>query len=108
MTPCDPTSVAIDWLDAYRAAQIDQMVDLYSPDAEIDCVCGANTAILRGGGIASYWQRRFVESPALELVDLNALGESVVVAYRTNRGVVEALLDIGEDGLITYCSCGAV
>jgi hypothetical protein len=108
MRPCDPMAVAVDWLNAYRAARIDKMMAMYSPDAEIDCVCGANTAILRGGGIASYWQRRFVESPALELVDLNVLGESVVVAYRTNRDFVEALLDIGEDGLITYCSCGSV
>ena len=108
MTPCDPMAVAIDWLDAYRAAQIDQMVDLYSADAEIDCACGANAAILREQGIASYWQRRFIKSPALELVDLNVLGKSVVVAYRTRSGVVEVLLDIGEDGLITYCSCGPV
>ena len=33
MTPVDPMAVAVDWLDAYRAAQIVHMSALYSPDA---------------------------------------------------------------------------
>ena len=45
MTPCDPMAVAVDWLDAYRAARINQMVGMYSPDAVIDCACGGNKVI---------------------------------------------------------------
>ena len=104
MTPCDPMAVAVDWLDAYRAARINQMVGMYSPDAVIDCACGGNKAISGEEGIADYWRNRFIESPALELVDFQVDGEAVVVTYQTNSGLVEALLDIAEDGLITCCS----
>ena len=45
MTPCDPMAVAVDWLDAYRAARINQMVGMYSPDAVIDCACGGNKTV---------------------------------------------------------------
>lgn len=100
-------AVAIDWLDAYRSGEISQMVELYSPDAVIDCACGGNKVIY-GGGIATYWQRRFSERPALDLVDLQIDCGAVVVTYRTRSGIVEALLDIADDGLITCCSCGPV
>lgn len=38
MTPVDPmaVAVAVDWLDAYRAARINQIVGMYSPDAVIE------------------------------------------------------------------------
>ena len=108
MTPCDPVAIAEDWLDAYRAGCVRQMVDLYSPDAVIDCACGSSTAIFGEEGIAAYWQRRFIESPAFDLVELQADGGAVVVTYRTSGGVVETLLDIADDGLITCCACGPV
>ena len=104
MTPCDPMAVAVDWLDAYRAARINQMVGMYSPDAVIDCACGGRRSSTVEEGIAAYWRHRFIESPALELEDLQVDGEAVVVTYRTNSGIVQALLDIAEDGLITCCS----
>ena len=40
MTPCDPMAVAVDWLDAYRATRINQIVGMHSPDAVIECACG--------------------------------------------------------------------
>ena len=108
MTPADPMAVAVDWLDAYRAARINQIMGMYSPDAVIDCACGGNKTIHGEEGIAAYWQRRFVESPALDLVDLQVDDGAVAVTYRTSSGIVQALLDVTEDGLIAYCSCGPV
>ena len=108
MKACDPMAVAVDWLAAYRAAQIDQMVGMYSSDAVIDCACEGDVSTYREDGIASFWQRRFIESPALEIVDLQFGGGEVVVTYLTSSGTVEALLDVGDDGLITGCSCGPV
>jgi ketosteroid isomerase-like protein len=105
---CEPLAVVTNWLEAYRAARIDQMVGMYSSDAVIDCACGGDVAIYREDDIASFWQRRFIESPAPELVDLQIGAGDVVVTYLTSSGTVEALLDVGEDGLITGCSCGPV
>ena len=45
MTPCDPMAVAVDWLDAYRAARINQIVRMYSPDAVVECACGGRKII---------------------------------------------------------------
>ena len=94
MTPVDPMAVAVDWLDAYRAGRINQIVGLYSRDAVIECACGGNKTIYSDEGIAAYWRRRFLEA--------------VMMTYRTSSGLGEALLDITEDGLIACCSCGPV
>ena len=108
MTRCDPMAVAIDWLDAYRRGRIDEMVGMHSPDAVIDCACEGRSAIQGKDSIAAYWQRRIGEDPSLELLDFDSGGREVVIVYRTNSGIVEALLDIAEDGLITHCACGRV
>jgi ketosteroid isomerase-like protein len=108
MTPCDPVAIAEDWLDAYRAGGVRQMVDLYSPDAVIDCACGSSRVIYGEEDIAAYWQHRFIEGPAFDLVELQVDGEAVLVTYRTSSGIVETLLDIADDGLITCCACGPV
>jgi hypothetical protein len=59
-------------------------------------------------GIAAFWRDRLIESPALDLDDLHLEGGAVVVSYRTSSGIVWALLDISENGLITRCRCGPV
>jgi hypothetical protein len=55
MTPCDPTAVAVDWLDAYRAARINQIVGMYSADAMIECACGGYKKALRPIGDDGSW-----------------------------------------------------
>jgi ketosteroid isomerase-like protein len=73
MTPCDPMAVAVDWLDAYRAARINQIVGMYSPDAVIECACGGK--VIHGQeAVAAYWRHRFIETPVLELEDLQVDG----------------------------------
>ena len=106
MTPCDPMAVAVDWLDAYRAARINQMVGMYSPDAVIECACGGRKIIHGQEGIVAYWRHRFIEMAALELEDLHVDGGAVAVSYRTSSGIVEALLDVTIDGLISRCRYG--
>lgn len=108
MTPCDPMAVAVDWLDAYRAARINQIVGMHSADAVIECACGGRKIIHGREGIAAYWRHRFIEMPAFELEDLQADGGAVAVSYQTSNGTVQALLDIAENGLITRCRCGPV
>ena len=108
MTPWDPMAVAVDWLDAYRAARINQIVGMYSPDSVIECACGGRKIIHGQEGIAAYWRHRFLEMPALELEDLQTGGGVVVISYRTSNGTVQALLDIAESGVITRCRCGPV
>jgi hypothetical protein len=108
MNPCDPMAVAVDWLDAYRDASLDQIVAMYRPDGVIECACGGGKIIQGKEGISAYWRYRFLQMPALELEELQTDGGAVVVSYRTSSGIVQALLDIADDGLITRCRCGPV
>jgi ketosteroid isomerase-like protein len=108
MTPCDPMAVAVDWLDAYRDATLDQIIAMYSPDGVIECACGGGKIIRGAAGIPAYWRHRFLQIPALELEELQMDGGSVVVCYRTSSGIVQALLHVADDGLITHCRCGPV
>lgn len=108
MTPCDPMAVAVDWLDHYRASRITPLINMYSPDAVIDCACEGRKIIQGGGGITAYWRHRLIADPAAELEDLRMDRGCVVVTYRTNSGIVQTLLDITENGLIARCRCGPV
>ena len=83
MTPVDPMAVAVDWLDAYRAVRLNQIVGMYSRDAMIECACGGRKIVHGQEAIAAYWRHRLIESPALDLEDLQVDGGAVVVSYRT-------------------------
>ena len=108
MNSCEPRVVALHWLAAYQAVSLDEIIGMHSADAVIDCACEGGSAIQGKESIAAYWQRRIGEGVSLELLDFDSAGREVVIVYRTTCGVVEALLDISEDGLITNCSCGRV
>ena len=102
MTPCDPMAVAVDWLDAYRAARINQIVGMHSPDAVIECACGGRKTIYGQEGY------RGLLATSLHRKTCDMDGGAVVISYRTSSGIVQALLDIAEDGLITRCRCGPI
>ena len=79
MATFDPIAVAIDWLDAYRAASI-VIVDLYADEAALRCGCDKSMELHGRAAITEYWRQNFVEKPAGELVDLQPLGDKVVVS----------------------------
>jgi hypothetical protein len=106
MQPYDPMAVAVDWLDAYRAARINQIVGMYSPDAVIECACGGRKIVHGQESIVACWRHRVVERSALGLEDLQVDGAAVAVSYRTSSGIVRALLDIADNRLIVRCRCG--
>ena len=109
MKPSDPVAITvINWLDAYRGASLNQIVAMYTPDAVIECACGGRKIIQGHEGIEAYWAHRINKSPALELEELEMDGGAVLVSYRISSGIVQALLDIADDGLITRSRCGPV
>jgi hypothetical protein len=106
MTPCDPMAVAVDWLDAYRDASLDQIIAMYSPRRSDRVRLWRPEDHIQGAeGISAYWPHRAFQVPALELEELQMDGGAVVVSYRTSSGIVQALLDTSVDGLITRCRC---
>lgn len=106
MRAVDPMAVAVDWLDAYRAGRINQIVSMYSPNAVIECACGGRKIIHGFEGITAHWRHRLLQTPAIGLEDIRMDGSSVAVAYQVRSGIVQALLEVASDGAITRCRCG--
>ena len=104
MRSFDPMAAAIDWLDAYRAADL-SIVDLYSPTAVLECGCDAYTLISGKAALREYWRRRFSEKPAGALEHLKLSDEAIVVSYQIPSGVVETKLKYDDAGLIHRKHC---
>lgn len=81
---------------------------MYSADAAIGCACGGRKMIHGQPALEAYWRHRISNEPALDLVDLEMSAASVVVSYTTCGGIVQVLLDIGEDGSISRTRCGPI
>ncbi|WP_407113136.1 nuclear transport factor 2 family protein [Bradyrhizobium sp. LMG 9283] len=58
----DPMAVAIDWLDAYRAGDIEAILDMYAEDAVVHCGCGGVKTISGREALRAYWLDRLRES----------------------------------------------
>ena len=39
----DAMAIAVDWLDAYRSAKLDALLNLYDDEASLECRCGGQT-----------------------------------------------------------------
>ena len=84
----DPIAVAVDWLDACRARDLDTLLDLYAQTARLECNCDGLTIHVGRAELESYWRSRFGDfSPVasgLEEIALDADG--VVLDYRGQEG----------------------
>jgi hypothetical protein len=107
MSTSDPMAAAVDWLDAYRAAEL-SIVDFYADNAILECACAGPKALAGSAAIIEYWRQRFAEKPAVELVDLQLAGDLIVVNYRVLDGVVQALLKYNGAGKIEHSRCGPI
>jgi SnoaL-like protein len=101
----DPMAAAIDWLDAYREANL-SIVELYSADAVVECGCDGDLLVTSRTALIEYWRKRFAENPAGSLERVRMKDEMVLVSYAVPSGVVHAKLNYNDAGLITRCQCG--
>ena len=51
----DPMAAAIDWLDAYRAGDIEGSLRMYADDAVVRCGCGGTKTITGKERLRAYW-----------------------------------------------------
>jgi ketosteroid isomerase-like protein len=102
----DTMALAVDWLDAYRSAQLDALLNLYNDEASLECGCGGQKILLGKAALKQYWIQRFAEKSALELEDLQPEGDNVALAFYTSEGLVRAVLSFNDLGKITRSRCG--
>jgi hypothetical protein len=106
MSSFDPMATAVDWLDAYRSATL-SIVDLYAPDAALECGCNGQTTVTGRSALTEYWRQRFVEKPAGELEGLQMAGDAaVLLSYKVPGGIVQATLKFNHAGEIVRTQCG--
>lgn len=101
----DPMAAAMDWLEAYRARDIEAILKMYADNAIIECGCGGMKTITGKDSLRAYWQQRLKDYPASELDDLQTASAGATVAYRTPDGVIGATLEFDPDGRIRLLQC---
>jgi len=102
----DPMAAAVDWLDAYRAGDIETILEMYARDAEIHCGCDGMKTISDADGRRAYWLDRLRTCPALDLDNLQPWEGAVVLSYVTRAGIVSTSLTFDSQGKITSQVCG--
>jgi hypothetical protein len=102
----DVLAIAIDWLDAYRAKDIETIVTMYAKGAVVECHCGRPKVIHGEDAIRAFWKQRVVEYPATELDALEPGDDSTSISYITKEGVVGATIRFDQNGKIVSSRCG--
>lgn len=102
----DPMAAAIDWLDAYRAGDIEAILDMYAEDAVVHCGCGGVKTITSREALRAYWIDRLRKHPAGKLYDLNpSHNDGTTISYITNTGVMSAVFAFDAAGRIKELNC---
>jgi hypothetical protein len=104
----DCLAASISWLDAYQGQSLD-IVDMYAPDAFLECKCHDEVMIgLRA--IETFWRKRLSDTPLILLINLKPKdGGAVAVTYSTPTGAATAILGFDEkSGKIVWHRCEPV
>jgi len=104
----DPMAAALDWLDAYRAGDINAILNMYDPDAVVECCCGGMKVLTGSFAIRNYWEQRLRDYPASELDSLQPVGDGASISYITRTGRVSALIEFNQHGKIAALRCGPI
>jgi hypothetical protein len=101
-------AIAVDWLDAYRAKDLDGVLALYTDDATLECGCGGAKVISGKSALRAYWKDRLAKLPASDLRALERSADGAMVEYRTPDGMVRIAMHFDESGLIARAKCGPI
>jgi ketosteroid isomerase-like protein len=102
----DAMAVAVDWLDAYRAAKVDALLDLYDDEASIECACDGQKIIVGRAALRQYWIERLAQQTAIELDDIVPTRDGVALAYHSSEGLVRVVFSFNAAGKIARTHCG--
>jgi hypothetical protein len=104
----DQIAIVVDWLDACRAPDLEALLDIYAPDASLECTCNDRTMLRGRADLASYWRPRLSAfSPtAFGLNEITPNAEGVVVDYISFEGKpVRIFFAFDGDGKILQTRC---
>ena len=101
----DPMAAAVDWLDAYRAGDIETLLEMYADNVVVHCGCGGMKTLAGREALRAYWIDRLHKYSALDLADLQPSHEGPAISYNTSIGVVRAVLGFDPSGKIKTLAC---
>ena len=103
----DPMAAAIDWLDAYRASDLETILTMYADDAVVECSCCVSETIVDKSRLRAFWIERLNDCRALNLDNIEPVARGTSISYRACDGIVNAILDFDPDGKITFMRWGS-
>jgi hypothetical protein len=101
----DAMAAAVDWLDAYRAGDIETILNMFADGATVECGCAGSTTITGRPGLRAYWFERLKDYPASELDDLKPSSDGATISYIARDGIVESTLEFDTNGRIKLLRC---
>jgi hypothetical protein len=83
----DGMAVVVDWLDACRNQNLEQLLDAYAPDAGLECACEGIT-ISGHDALALYWGPKLAgfAPAAFGIEEITPDGDGVVLDYLNFEG----------------------
>jgi hypothetical protein len=99
-------AAAVDWLESYRAGDLETILGMYADDAVVECGCGGMKTITGKEGLRSYWEQRLKDYPASGLDDLQPSSPGTAISYIAGNGIVSAILEFDADCRINLLRCG--
>jgi hypothetical protein len=105
----DAIGVVVDWIDACRARQLEDLLDLYDIAASVECCEGGN--FLGRAAMAQYWRPRLARAVAnaFEIDVLMPFDGGVSLDYRGYDGMpVRTLFRFTDTGKISQTVCAPI
>jgi ketosteroid isomerase-like protein len=101
----DALAAANDWLDAYRSADLEQILACFSDNATLECSCGRPERVTGKSALELYWKRRLAAVPAHALEAIWPIPCGAKITYATSGISITARVIFGPDGLLTSLKC---
>jgi hypothetical protein len=83
----DAMAVVVDWLDACRNQNVEQLLDACAADAELECAC-EGVSISGRGALAAYWKPKLASfaPAAFGIEEITPDGDDVLLDYLNFEG----------------------
>lgn len=103
----DKMAAVVDWLDACRSGNLEELLDFYGVDATLECACEGGRVNGRSR-LADYWRPKLAGAAhdAFGLEEIAPHGEGVALDYLGFDGKrVHIVFAFDAQGKISHMSC---
>ena len=104
----DPMAAAVDWLDAYRAGDLEAIVQMHADTAVVDCNCCVRETVSNKDRLRTFWRERLDYCLPSELRDLRPLLDGTSISFVTPRGLTTAVMEFDAEGKIAHMQWAAL